>query len=122
MRNNNVVFRKVRIAQGTMSVSADQGQATRQASGLNFDNSLWVFRGNVKITMDQGQLTADDAEINFAKKLLAKAVANGKPAQFEQRIAKTGKTRPRARRYDRLRCRPRDRAPNEERLAQRRPK
>jgi lipopolysaccharide export system protein LptA len=92
LRNNNVVFRKVRIAQGTMSVSADQGQATRQASGLNFDNSLWVFRGNVKITMDQGQLTADDAEINFAKKLLAKAVANGKPAQFEQRIAKTGKT------------------------------
>jgi lipopolysaccharide export system protein LptA len=92
LRNNNVVFRKVRIAQGTMSVSADQGQATRQASGLNFDNSLWVFRGNVKITMDQGLLTADDAEINFAKKLLAKAVANGKPAQFEQRIAKTGKT------------------------------
>jgi lipopolysaccharide export system protein LptA len=92
LRNNNVVFRKVRIAQGTMSVSADQGQATRQASGLDFDNSLWVFRGNVKITMDQGQLTSEDAEINFIKKLLAKAVANGKPAEFEQHIAKTGKT------------------------------
>jgi len=92
LRSNNVVFRKVRIAQGTMSVSADQGQATRQASGLDFDNSLWVFRGNVKITMDQGQLTSDDAQINFIKKLLAKAVANGKPAEFEQRIAKTGKT------------------------------
>src|SRR5271170_5709364 len=65
LRNNNVIFRKVRISQGTMSVSADQGQATRQASGLNFDNSLWVFRGNVKITMDQGKLTADDAQINF---------------------------------------------------------
>ena len=62
-----------------MSVTADQGQATGQASGLDFDNSLWMFRGNVKITMDQGQLTADEAEINFAKKLLAKAVANGKP-------------------------------------------
>jgi lipopolysaccharide export system protein LptA len=91
LRNNNVIFRKVRIAQGTMTVSADQGQATRQASGLDFDNSLWVFRGNVKITMDQGLLTSDDAEINFTKKLLSKAVANGKPAQFEQRIAKTGK-------------------------------
>jgi len=91
LRSNNVVFRKVRIVQGTMSVSADQGQATRQASGLDFDNSLWVFRGNVKITMDQGQLTADDAQINFTKKLLAKAVANGSPAQFQQRIAKTGK-------------------------------
>ena len=91
LRTNNVLFRKVRIAQGNMSVSADQGQAAGQASGLNFDNSLWVFRGNVKITMDQGQLTADDAQINFIKKLLAKAVANGKPAEFEQRIAKTGK-------------------------------
>ena len=91
LRSNNVVFRKVRIAQGTMAVSADQGQATRQASGLNFDNSVWLFRGNVKITMDQGQLTADSAEINFADKLLASAVANGKPAQFEQRLVKTGK-------------------------------
>jgi lipopolysaccharide export system protein LptA len=91
LRSNNVVFHKVRISQGTMSVSADQGQATRQASGLDFDNSLWVFRGNVKITMDQGQLTADDAQINFTKKLLAKAVANGTPAEFQHRIAKTGK-------------------------------
>src|SRR5271155_4527217 len=49
LATNNVVFRKVRIVQGNMSVSADQGQATRQATGLNFDNSLWVFRGNVKI-------------------------------------------------------------------------
>ncbi len=91
LRNNNVEFRKVRIAQGTMTVSADQGQATRQASGLDFDNSVWMFRGNVKITMEQGQLNADDAQINFVKKLLAKAVANGSPAQFEQRIEKTGK-------------------------------
>ena len=91
LRSNNVVFRKVRISQGTMSVSADQGQATRQASGLDFDSSLWIFRGNVKITMDKGQLTADDAQINFTKKLLAKAVANGTPAEFQQRIAKTGK-------------------------------
>src|SRR6202167_367207 len=91
LRTNSAVFHKVRISQGTTSITADQGQATRQASGLDFDNSLWVFRGNVKITMDQGLLTSDDAEINFTKKLLSKAVANGKPAQFEQRIAKTGK-------------------------------
>jgi lipopolysaccharide transport protein LptA len=91
LRTNNVVFRKVRIAQGTMTVSADQGQATKQATGLDFDNSLWVFRGNVKITIDQGQLNSDDAEINFSKKLLSKAVATGKPASFEQHVAKTGK-------------------------------
>jgi lipopolysaccharide export system protein LptA len=86
-RNNNLVFRKVRITQGDMSVAADQGQAT----GLDFENSHWIFRGNVKITMDQSQLTSEDAEITFAKKLLAKAVVNGKPAAFEQHIAKTGK-------------------------------
>ena len=86
-KNNNLVFRKVRIAQGTMSVAADQAQAT----GLDFENSHWVFRGNVKITMEQGQLTSDEADITFAKKLLAKAVANGSPAAFEQRIEKTGK-------------------------------
>ena len=86
-KNNNLVFRKVRIAQGNMSVAADQAQAT----GLDFDNSRWVFRGNVKITMDQGQLASDEAEITFAKKTLSKAIVNGKPAAFEQRIAKTGK-------------------------------
>jgi lipopolysaccharide transport protein LptA len=86
-KNNNLIFRKVRITQGDMSVAADQAQAT----GLDFENSRWVFRGNVKITMDQGQLTSDEAEITFAKKLLSKAIVNGNPAAFEQRSAKTGK-------------------------------
>ena len=91
LRSNNVVFRKVHISQGATTVSADLGSATKQATGLDFDNSLWIFRGNVKITMDDGELTSDDAEINFAKKALAKAVVNGNPAAFEQRVAKTGK-------------------------------
>ncbi|HWG69240.1 MAG TPA: lipopolysaccharide transport periplasmic protein LptA [Steroidobacteraceae bacterium] len=86
-KNNNLLFRKVRIAQGSMSVAADLAQAT----GLDFDNSRWMFHGNVKITMDQGQLSSDEADVTFAKKLLAKAVVNGNPASFEQRIAKTGK-------------------------------
>jgi lipopolysaccharide transport protein LptA len=86
-KNNNLLFHKVRITQGNMSVAADQAQAT----GLDFENSRWVFRGNVKITMDQGQLTSEEAEITFAKKLLSKAIVNGKQAAFEQRIAKTGK-------------------------------
>jgi lipopolysaccharide export system protein LptA len=90
LKNNVVFFRKPRITQGNNTVTADQGQASREALG-KFDNSLWIFRGNVKITMEQGQLTADDAEVNFVKNLLSKAVANGKPAQFQQRIEKTGK-------------------------------
>jgi lipopolysaccharide transport protein LptA len=86
-KNNNLIFHKVRITQGNMSVAADQALAT----GLDFENSRWVFRGNVKITMDQGLLTSDEAEITFAKKLLSQAIVNGNPAAFEQRIAKTGK-------------------------------
>jgi lipopolysaccharide transport protein LptA len=86
-KNNNLIFHKVRITQGNMSVAADQAQAT----GLDFENSHWVFRGNVRITMDQGQLTSDEAEITFSKKLLSKAIVHGNPSAFEQRIAKTGK-------------------------------
>jgi lipopolysaccharide transport protein LptA len=89
LKSNNMFFRKVRIAQGPMSVTADQGQATQEA--LKFENSLWVFRGNVRITMENGLLTADEAQIDFIKKLLSKAVAYGKPAEFEQKIEKTGK-------------------------------
>jgi lipopolysaccharide transport protein LptA len=91
LSNNNVLFRKVRITQGDMSIAADQGQGTQQKTRLDFNNSLWLFRGNVKIAMNGGLLTSDDAEISFAKQQLAKAVVNGKPAEFEQKVAKTGK-------------------------------
>ena len=84
-KNNNLLYRKVRISQGNMAVTADQAQTT----GLDFDDSHWVFRGTVKITMNQGQLTSEEAEIIFVKKLLSKAVVHGKPASFEQRIEKT---------------------------------
>jgi lipopolysaccharide export system protein LptA len=86
-KNNNVLYHKVRIAQGAMSVTADQAQTT----GADVDDSHWTFRGNVKIAMQDGQISSDEAEIIFANNLLSKAVVNGKPAVFEQRIAKTGK-------------------------------
>ncbi len=85
--NMNQVFHKVHIAQGPMSIDAELGQA----SSLDFDNSLWTFRGNVKITMNQGQLLSDEARITFIDKHLRKALVEGKPATFEQRVQKTGK-------------------------------
>ena len=91
LRTNSAVFHKVRISQGNMSITADQGQATKHTSGLDFDNSVWVFRGNVKITMEQGHLNSDGAQITFANKVITKAVADGRPAEFEEPIAKTGK-------------------------------
>jgi lipopolysaccharide transport protein LptA len=87
LKTNNMILHKVRITQGNSSIAADQAQG----NGLNFDNSHWIFRGNVKIAMDQGQLSSDEADITFANKLISKAVVNGKPAAFEQRMAKTGK-------------------------------
>jgi lipopolysaccharide export system protein LptA len=90
LRTNTAVFNKVRISQGNMAITADQGHAT-QTTALDFDNNLWVFRGNVKITMDQGLLTSDEAQITFVNKVLTRAVANGKPAEFESPVATKGK-------------------------------
>jgi lipopolysaccharide transport protein LptA len=89
--SDNVVFRKVKITQGDMSISADQGQGTRKNDNVDFDDSVWVFRGNVKITLAQGQLTSEDAQITFYRQLLSRAVATGNPAVFEDHDQKTGK-------------------------------
>ena len=86
-RNNDLIFRKVRISQGTMSVEADLAHAT----GLDFENSHWVFRGNVKIIVNQGELHSDDADILFANKLLAQASVTGKPADFQQGDVKSAR-------------------------------
>jgi lipopolysaccharide transport protein LptA len=90
LRTNNVYFRKVRISQGPMSVTADQAQTTQEGVG-NFENGLMTFHSNVKITTEDGQLLADEAQIHFVKRLLARAVAHGKPAEFQERVEKTGK-------------------------------
>jgi lipopolysaccharide export system protein LptA len=93
LRTNTAIFTKVRISQGNMSITADQARAaqTTGTAALNFDNNLWVFRGNVKITMGPGSLNSDEAQITFVNQLLTRAVATGKPAYFEQLVAKTGK-------------------------------
>jgi lipopolysaccharide export system protein LptA len=92
LKTNSAVFSRIRISQGTMAITADQGQASQQRSAdMYFENNVWNFRGNVKVTMDQGQLFSDDAQITFVNSLLSRAVVNGKPASFEQTVAKTGK-------------------------------
>jgi lipopolysaccharide export system protein LptA len=90
-QHNEMTFRKVKISQGGMSVSADQAQANGQSTNLNFEDSHWVFKGNVKIATDQGQLASDEADVTFVKNLLAKAIITGKPAVFEQRNPQNGK-------------------------------
>jgi lipopolysaccharide transport protein LptA len=92
LKTNSAIFTKIRISKGGMSITADQGQANEQrSSDLYFENNVWNFRGNVKITVEQGQLFSDDAQITFVNNALSKAIANGKPASFEQTVTKTGK-------------------------------
>jgi len=92
LKTNSAIFTKIRISQGGMSITADQGQANEQRStDLYFENNVWNFRGNVKIAVEQGQLFSDDAQITFVNNLLSKAIVNGKPASFEQTVVKTGK-------------------------------
>jgi len=80
-KNNTLVFHGVRIAQGGLSIEADDGTAT----GLDFKDSHWVFRGNVRIAVPDGTLSSDEARISFAGNLIATAEITGTPAQFEQK-------------------------------------
>jgi lipopolysaccharide transport protein LptA len=85
-RNNVLVFRKVRITQGEITVAADEATAT----GLNFENSRWQFAGQVHIEMPNGSLDSNTATVRFADNQIANARIVGKPATFEQRQAATG--------------------------------
>src|SRR5277367_561109 len=58
-KNKTIFLRKVRIAQGSMSLVADQGQVNGTGVENAFDNSVWVFKGSVKVTVDQGVLNSD---------------------------------------------------------------
>jgi lipopolysaccharide export system protein LptA len=80
-KNNTLVFQGVRIAQGPLSLEADQAVAT----GLDFNDSKWVFKGNVKITTADGRLNSNDATVQFAKNEIRTALVTGGPASFEQK-------------------------------------
>jgi lipopolysaccharide export system protein LptA len=88
-KNSFTSFKKVQITQGNLSITADQGQV--KGTGVNFQESHWVFRGTVKISVPQGMLNSDEAQVFFANNTLAKATANGKPATFQQKVAKADK-------------------------------
>jgi lipopolysaccharide transport protein LptA len=90
-KNKTVVLRKVRIAQGDLVLTADLGQFNGTGVENAFDDSIGIFRGSVKLSVDQGILNSDEARVTFAHKVLIHAVVTGKPATFQQKIAKTGK-------------------------------
>jgi lipopolysaccharide transport protein LptA len=81
-RNNTLVFRRVKITQGTLVVEAQEANAT----GLDFENSQWTLKGQVRITMPEGKLASDSATVTFRDNQIVRAQVRGTPATFEQRL------------------------------------
>ena len=84
-RNNTLLFKRVKITQGTLTVEAQEASAT----GLEFVNSQWTLKGQVRITVPDGKLTSDTATVTFKDNQIVRAQIRGGPATFEQRIEKT---------------------------------
>ena len=81
-RNNSLLFRRVKITQGELTVEAQEASAT----GLEFDNSKWTLKGQVRITVPDGRLLSDTATVNFRDNQIATAQVHGAPAVFEQKL------------------------------------
>lgn len=84
-KNNTLLFKRVRITQGDMRVEAEEASAT----GLEFDNSEWRLQGSVQITVPDGRLDSSTATVKFRDNAITRAVINGAPARFEQKLKDT---------------------------------
>jgi lipopolysaccharide export system protein LptA len=76
-----LVFEGLRLSQGSIGVSADEGRASK----LDFQDSIWRFEGNVVIDVDNGHIECDLADLRFADHELRFATIKGSPATFEVR-------------------------------------
>jgi lipopolysaccharide transport protein LptA len=81
-KNNTLLFKRVKITQGGLEVTAQQASAT----GLEFDNSEWRLLGDVVITVPGGKLQSSEARVMFRNNAIASASIKGAPAQFEQQL------------------------------------
>jgi lipopolysaccharide transport protein LptA len=81
-KNNTLLFKRVKITQGGLEVTAQQANAT----GLEFDDSEWRLQGDVKIVVPGGRLQSDEAIVSFRNNTIARASIKGSPAEFEQQL------------------------------------
>jgi lipopolysaccharide export system protein LptA len=79
-RTKQFFLPKARIAQGGYVIQADEARAT----GLDFDNSTWIFNGKVKINTPDGSSNAEHATVRFVHKEIIEIHIAGEPATFEQ--------------------------------------
>ena len=71
----------VRVTQGPMSIQA----GVAKASDVRSENSRWSFQKSVHIVTSEAELESDSASAAVVGGQLARARAEGSPAQFEQR-------------------------------------
>ena len=71
----------VRVTQGPMSIEA----GAAKASDVRSENSRWTFENSVHIVTSEAELQSDSASAAVVGGQLARARAEGSPAQFEQR-------------------------------------
>jgi lipopolysaccharide transport protein LptA len=81
-KNNSLLFRRVKITQGQLQVTAQEASA----SGLNFENSEWKLTGEVQILVPDGKLESTSAQVTFRNNEIVRAVIKGAPASFEQQL------------------------------------
>ncbi len=78
-KNDRLLFYKVQITQGELGIRADSAQG----SGLDFENSDWLFSGNVQIKSPATLIEAREATLTFLKHRLRKATVIGEPVVFQ---------------------------------------
>jgi lipopolysaccharide transport protein LptA len=71
----------VRVTQGPMSIQA----GAAKANDVRSQNSRWSFEQSVHIVTSEAELQSDSASAAVVGGQLARARAQGSPAQFEQR-------------------------------------
>jgi len=92
-KNSMLMFRGLRLSQGTTNIEADVGRASK----LDFKDSVWHFSGNVIIDVDAGHIECETAALSFrhiecetaalsfTDTQLRTATIKGSPATFELR-------------------------------------
>lgn len=80
-KNSMLMFRGLRLSQGSIGVAADIGSA----SELDFEESVWQFSGNVRIDVEGGVIECEAADLEFSNHVLTLATIEGSPATFEMR-------------------------------------
>lgn len=78
-KSSMVMFRGLRLTQGELGISADEGFASK----MDFEDSTWHFEGNVIIDVENGHIESDVADMEFNGYQLKTATIVGSPATFE---------------------------------------